>query len=216
MSLVKWILLGVVATICAAFLHYTLPQTDIVRITQTEVVRVDPTGINRFFYAGADVGNAQSDSRDVRFINAVTAERRPRVYRNQDTGWGWPPYFKFDSANLQAEASDYDSDVTPEWVALRHYGWRVEFMSIYPNAISLRPVDGPEASTIPVFNIIFLTLLAALIWAITVRIIRFRRNRIDPILEDAGEAWDDAGDVVLRKRDRVRRWFGKLMGKPPA
>ncbi len=31
------------------------------------------------------------------------------VYRNEDTGWGWPSYFKFDTANLQTEADDLSS-----------------------------------------------------------------------------------------------------------
>ncbi|MCK0169087.1 DUF1523 family protein [Jannaschia sp. S6380] len=212
MRFVKWGLLLAWLAVVAAFLHYTLPQTDIVRVTDTDVVRIDPTPYNRLFYADADVGNAANDSRDVRFINAVNEDRRARVYRNQDTGWGWPPYFKFDSANLQAEANDYDSDVTPEWVALKHYGWRIEFLSIYPNAIGLRPVEGPEVTIVPWFNIIFLTLLLALVWAITVRLLRFRRNRIDPALADAGEAWDDAGEAVARRRRGVRAWLASWAG----
>ena len=45
------------------------------------------------------------------------------VYRNEDTGWGWPPYFKFDTKNLQTEAADLiSSKEEPQWVILTHYG----------------------------------------------------------------------------------------------
>ncbi|MEM7488034.1 MAG: DUF1523 family protein [Pseudomonadota bacterium] len=200
MRYVKWTVLILVVAVLAAFLHYTLPRTDIVRITGTDVVRVDTSGLNGWFYAGPDAGNTTQDSRDVRFINAVNENRNARVYRNQDTGWGWPPYFKFDSGNLQAEANDYDSDVAQEWVAVRHYGWRIEFLSIYPNALSLRGVEGPNATVIPWTTIVALLLLVAIVWAITVRVIRFRRNRIDPVVEDMG-------DAVVSKRRRIRDWF---------
>ncbi|MEM8825226.1 MAG: DUF1523 family protein [Pseudomonadota bacterium] len=207
MRYAKWIVLALLFAIVVGFLHYTLPRTEIVRITGTDIIRVDP-GLNAMFYAGADSGNAGETNRDVRLINTSNENRRPRVYRNQDTGWGWPPYFKFDSADLQAEASDFISTVAePEWVAIRSYGWRSELFSIYPNATRIWPVEGPETTIIPWWNIIILTLLAAIIWAITVRVIRFRRRRIDPVIEDVGEAFDDVGDAVASKRRRLRDWF---------
>ncbi len=133
-------------------------------------------------------------TRDVRFINTVTASGRVRVYRNEDTGWGWPPYFKFDTANLQAEAADLRSTAAaPQWVVIRHYGWRNEFLSVYPNVVSLRPVDGPDVRIIPWLNIILLTLLVAVVWALYVRWRRFRQARIDPVLDDMGDNLDEAG-----------------------
>ena len=39
------------------------------------------------------------------FIQTIKKNGKPMVYRNEDTGWGWPPYFKFDTANLQADAA---------------------------------------------------------------------------------------------------------------
>ncbi|TFL17296.1 DUF1523 family protein [Jannaschia formosa] len=202
MRLVKLVLLLIVALIVGGFLHYNLPDRDIVRITGTEVIRVDTSGWNAPFYSGPDLGNEANASRDVRFINAVDENRRPRVYRNQDTGF-WPPYFKFDSGNLQAEANDYDSDLTPEWVAVRHYGWRLEWLSIYPNAVSIRPVAGPEVTLIPWFNIVFLLVVLALVWAIAVRVMRLRRR----LAADASEAWDDAGDQLAERRRGIRDWF---------
>ncbi len=73
------------------------------------------------------------------------------VYRNEDTGWGWPPYFKFDTTNLQAEAADLRSTAAaPQWAIMTHYGWRNEFLSIFPNAIGIRAVDDPGRNHHPV------------------------------------------------------------------
>jgi len=202
MRIVKLVLLLIVALFVGGFLHYNLPDRDIVRITGTEVIRVDTSGLNAPFYSGPDQGNTGNASRDVRFINSVDENRQARVYRNQDTGF-WPPYLKFDSGNLQAEANDYDSDVDQEWVAVRHYGWRLEWLSIYPNAISIQPVEGPDTTLIPWFNIVFLTVLAGLIWAASVRVMRFRRRLTD----GASEAWDDAGDNIAERRRGIRDWF---------
>jgi hypothetical protein len=213
MAYVKWTLLAFIAAFVAAFLHYTLPQTDIVRVVNTEVQRVD-FGENSIFWAGGDVGaDGTTANRDVRFIETVRPNGRPSVYRNEDTGWGWPPYLKLDSSNLQTEARDLvSSSADPRWVAIRHYGWRSEFLSIFPNALAIRLVDGPDVRTIPWTSIIVLTLLAALVWAVTVRVIRFRRNRIDPVLEDAGEAWGDVGDAVHSRRRGFRAWFRRRFG----
>jgi len=71
------------------------------------------------------------------------------VYRNEDTGWSWPFYFKFDTASLQTEADDLRSTPEqPKWAVMTHYGWRNEYFSAFPNAIAIRPVEGPEPDRI--------------------------------------------------------------------
>lgn len=209
MIYVKWVLILVFWLFVGSFLHYTLPHQDVVRIINTEVRRVD-FGENSIFWAQNDTGQegAGSTNRDVRFIEAFNAKGRPMVYRNEDTGWGWPPYFKLDSSNLQTEVHDLISTKeNPKWVVLRHYGWRNEFLSIYPNAVAVRPVDGPDVRLIPWFNIIVLTLLAAICWAIWVRWRRFRQARIDPVLEKLGDDLDEAGVAMAEKRGRFRSWL---------
>lgn len=214
MAYVKWTFWIVFWLFLGSFLHYTLPQHDIVRIVNTEVRRVD-FGENSIFWAGADLGqDAGTINRDVRFIETFYPNGRPMVFRNEDTGWGWPPYFKLDSSNLQAEARDLVStNAAPQWVVIRHYGWRNEFFSIFPNAVSARPVDSPDVRIIPWINIVILTLLAAFFWAIWVRWRRFRAKRIDPVLEDVGESLDAAGDQVSETGGRIKRWFNSWRSK---
>ena len=148
MTYIKWFFILGFWGIMAATFHYTLPQRDVVYVQGTEIIRQDFSGINRLFYAQADTGNdGTTINRDLRLINTTDANGRIMVYRNEDTGFGWPPYFKLDSSNLQAEAQGATTvRAKPEWYIIKHYGWRNEFLTIYPNAISLKPVDGPDAN----------------------------------------------------------------------
>ncbi len=190
MVYVKWVFKACLWLLLIAFFHYTLPQNDIVRVTDTYEKRID-FGENSIFWSSADSGNdATVTNRDVFFIQTRLSNGRVMVYRNEDTGWGWPPYFKFDTSNLQAEAADLKSTAdAPKWVALKHYGWRNEFLSIFPNALNARPVPGPDVRIIPWFNIGLLTFLFACFWAIRVRWIRFRKNRIEAKYDEWTDGW---------------------------
>lgn len=188
LTILKWVIRILPFVLVFSFLHYTLPQRDIVRITDTEIIRKDFSGFTRIFYAQADSGDNETGNRDLRLLNTVLRNGNVFVYRNEDTGFGWPPYFKLDSSNLHAEAKDgVSTRDNPRWFILRHYGWRSEFLSIYPNAVSLEEIDDPNIRLIPWFNIIFLTVLFAVFWAIYVRIRRFWNNRIDPVFDDVEE-----------------------------
>ncbi|REC57945.1 DUF1523 family protein [Rhodosalinus sediminis] len=208
MVYVKWFFILAVWGLVAAVLHYTLPQHDVVRITDTYETRVD-YGENALFWASESPGMATDlQGRDVFFIQSRLTDGRPMIYRNEDTGWGWPPYFKFDSANLQADAADLKStQEAPRWVVVRHYGWRNELLSIYPNAVHLRLAAGPEERIVPWLNIVILVLLAALVWGVWVRWRRFRRRRLDPVLEEMGDSMADVSDGVAERLARLRRWW---------
>ncbi|GHG85112.1 DUF1523 family protein [Pseudodonghicola xiamenensis] len=213
MVYVKWAIILIFWTAVGAFLHYTLPQRDIARITDTYEKRIDP-GENSWFWAQHDVGgDPNTTNRDVFFIQTRGANGKVMVYRNEDTAWSWPPYFKVNSSNLQAEAVDMKSTAeNPKWVAIRHYGWRNEFLSIFPNAVRITPVAGPDVRLIPWFNIIILTVLAAIVYAIWVRWRRFRQRRIDPLLENLEDRVDIAGEAIAERRSRFRRWLDGRRG----
>ena len=208
MTYVKWTFWGIIALIVIAFFHYTLPQRDIVRVSDTYEKRVD-FGENSIFWAKEDTGNATGTiNRDVFFIQTIKKNGKPLVYRNEDTGWGWPPYFKFDTSNLQTQASDLRSTAeNPKWVMVTHYGWRVEFWSVFPNAIAVKQVDDPDMTIIPWLNIIIILIFLAIVWAIRVRWIRFREKRIDPLTEDMGESWDNMTDSARERRGRFSTWL---------
>lgn len=187
---VKWTLRGIIALILLGFLHYTLPQHDIVRVVGTYQERQDFEGWTRLFWNDTGDSTLQT-SRDVQFIQAILPNGNPMVYRNQDTGWGWPFYFKFDTASLQTQADDAKSTAAaPKWVSVTHYGWRSELLSIFPNAVALRDVAGPDALIIPYFNISLLIVLAALALYLRAKWQAFVARRVEPVIAEVQEAWD--------------------------
>ena len=199
---VKWAIWGLLLLFVGLFLHYNLPQHDIVRITDTSN-RVTPLGsINQYFYASQDAGTIATAARDVRFVDAVFPDGSVIVFRNEDTGF-WPPYLKFDSSNLQAEASNLKSTGdAPKWVSVTHYGWRIAFESIYPNAVRITPVAGPDVRIIPWVNIVMLVLLAFVVFMARRMWLQFWERMVDPAVASVQEAGD-----------RTRGFFGRLFGR---
>ncbi|OIQ29221.1 MAG: hypothetical protein BM562_11730 [Alphaproteobacteria bacterium MedPE-SWcel] len=208
MAYVKWFFILIFGLFAGGFLHYTLPQNDVVRIVDTFGERRDLGDWTRIFWSSPDTQSTTLENRDVQFIQAVRPNGKVIVYRNEDTGWGWPPYFKFGTSNLFTEANDAISKKeNPEWVRIRHYGWRNEFFSAFPNAVSITPASGPDDKPVNWISITILSLLAAIFWAIFVRLRRFKRNRIDPLMEDVEDGFYAAGDAIEDRTRGVRRWF---------
>lgn len=212
----------VVVLIVGLFLHYVLPQHDVVQVTSTEVIRTDFSGWNRLFYAQADSGNVEQPTRDLRLIN--TDKKRtfllgfvPRdktgvmVYRNEDTGWIWPPYFKFDSSDLQAEAASLAR--ADGWAVVTHYGWRIRWATIYPNAIAVELVEGPDVRVIPWFSIVFFAFLLVAFFMLRAMWRQFRERSIDPLMDQAGDRLDEVQAGVAERRSGVRRWLGSWRSK---
>ena len=197
MRYVKWILLAIIVVTMSAFFHYYLPQRDVVRIVATEVVRTD-----------VPAKDANGDpiilNRDVRYINAAWPDGSPSVYANEDTGWGFPFYFKFDTANLAAEADSAISTVdNPKWVVVRHYGWRVPIMSWFPNAVSMRAASGPDESLFPWFNVIFLGSFVIGLLVLYRILSIFRRRHVDPVVEAIDDEIDETAGWWRRQWKRV-------------
>lgn len=210
MKFIKRLLILIIVVLAGAALHYNLPQRDIVQIVGTDVKRIDIKK-GAFGWGRPDAGTDQFDTRDVRFINAVRANGKASVYRNEDTDWGWPPYFKFDTGNLTAEAQKISKE-DETWVAVRHYGWRIPLWSIYPNAVSVKRVDGPDTKLIPIFNIVFLSVLALILFSIFRWVRGLKQKHVDPIGDKIEAAADKVGDDIQEKRSGFRRFLKRWIG----
>ena len=198
----------------SVFLNYFLPQRDIVQIVGVDMKRVDIDTDDPFWDKG-DIGTNENATRDVRFINTETPRGKTRVYRNEDTGWGFPPYFKFNSSDVTAQAQALAKD-DGQWVAVRHYGWRIRMFSIFPNATSMKRVAGPDVFILPLFNIFFIGLLL-LIWFLLWRKVRaWKAKRIDPTLDKVGDSIGDAArevsESVGESSEKARGFWKKLFG----
>ncbi|WP_428648748.1 DUF1523 family protein [Roseibium sp.] len=204
MKFLKWIIGIPVLLVVVAFLHYTLPGRDVVRIVGTDVKRMD-IGSSSLFWAAPDAGTNKNWTRDVRFINAVWPNGEPRVYRNEDTDWGWPPYFKFDSSNITAQAQDLAKKGGDVWVAVTHYGWRIKLFTIFPNVISIERVSGPNVFLIPWFDILFFLVLGLLGYLIFRTIRALKRKHVDPIVEGIDDFVDDVGENVEQATSEAQR-----------
>lgn len=147
-----------------AFMDYYLPEKQLVTVTGGEVKRVDKDGP-----IGAD-NPADGPTHDVYFIYTRLENGQVRVFRNEDTRWHFPFYFKFNSADIQAKAIS-ESSLNKKAV-LSSYGWRFNIFSMFPNTINIK-----EASDSPMlFSIIRIT--GFTIWSILWGIIIFKIRKL--------------------------------------
>ena len=207
----KWTLRIVAALLALGFLHYTLPQHDIVKITGT-YNRLTTIGTeNAWAYSSPDTGTAESaTTRDIRFIEAAYPDGSVMVYRNEDTGWIWPPYFKYDSSNLQAEAGNLKSDAaSPKWVMVTHYGWRLPILSIYPNAVSVREAASPDERVIPYVSIVVIAFLIFAVFMIRRMWAQFWERSVEPVAAEMGETWDGVEAKATGFVGRIKAWFNR-------
>ena len=202
MRVLKWLFWISVWAVVLGFLHYTLPQKDVVQIVGTDIRRTD-VGDRPLFWARPDSGQAALDTRDVRFIRALYQDGDTMEYRNEDTGFGWPPYFKFDADELQTRAAVAARE-QEGWFAVSRYGLRSNLLTIYPNALSIRPVAGPDAFVISWTRWIVLVLVVMVLWFLTTRWIRFKQSRISPVLDDIDARWDARRMRWERQREQRR------------
>ena len=221
MKWIKRLFVFLLVIITVGLIHYYLPQRDIVEVVGTDVKRMD-IGKGSPFWDRPDAGTEDRTSRDVRFISTVKANGKTMVYRNEDTGWSFPFYLKFDSSDLSAKAESM-ADQDDTWVAITHYGWRIRLFSIFPNATKIKQVAGPDTLLIPWFNIAFLFFVGIILLTIWRIIRKFKKKRIDPVtdkiekeIEEASSAVKGTADSIGKElgdtqsgfRKFMRRWFG--------
>ena len=208
----KWAFRILAAIFVLGFLHYTLPQHDVVWITGTDNRPTTMSWENSWAYGSPDSGTAEnSTSRNIRFIMAAFEDGDVMVYRNEDTGWIWPPYFKFDSATLDAEAKKFISgSASPKWIVVTHYGWRVPILSIYPNAVAVREASGPDERIIPWVPIVVIVFLLFAVFMIRRMWAQFWERSVEPVAADIGEAWDGVEAQAEAARASATGFFGRI------
>lgn len=174
MSRTKIILLAVavpVVLILGLFIEFYLPSSEIVRVTGMEVKRMDRTGSSSSDQTGG------MSTRDMRLIyTQIVSDNSVKAFRNEDTGWGFPFYFKFDEADIAAKAAAMEKESPRPTVRVTYYGWRINMLDMFPNVIDLKRVD-PEDTYIPVTKILFLTALVVLILVIYLQYRKITKRR---------------------------------------
>ncbi len=188
LRIAKIVALAVVVLLVIAFLHYHLPRTAVVTIEGTDVKWMDREGR---LAKSRDTGKGAV--RDVRFINTVTRDNKVLVLRNEDTGWGWPPYLKFNSSDLVAQAQAFANQQPSPTVLITFYGWRIQLLTMYPNILKMRTVT-PDYSHFPWFNIIFLIVLGGAATFVYLKAKQLFKRIRDRFASPKARPADDAGD----------------------
>ena len=210
MRIARYVVMACAVGLALATLHYSLPSKTLVKIVGTEVLRQNVTD-RTFFWAASN--SVDSDGRiEVRFLNTVRPNGRTVVYRNQDTALGWPPYFKFDSADLQAAAQSASDSAQGRgedegWVMVTSYGWRSQMLAIYPNAVDIHPVDHRDASEFSAvraigFAVAILFMLSA--WRLLRLARRSMQATLSRLLDQSGRWQKNLGRPIQRTPRRRR------------
>ena len=143
----------------AAAINYSMPSYDVTKVTGVEVKRVDKDG------PITKANPADGPTRDVYFINTQHENGKVMVYRNEDTRWGFPFYFKFGSANLQALAQAFGNE--EKIVEIKYYGWRLTMFDEFPNALSIKAMAETDSPSHPIVSyILYVVLLFTLFFSI--------------------------------------------------
>ncbi len=132
---------------------YCMPHYSVAVISGVEVKRMNEnenTPNNK---------EVKTLARDVYFVQTYDPkdQKSVTVYRNEDTRFGFPFYFKFNSADISALAQS----LVNQQVEVQYYGWRINLFNMFPNVIFLKSLkEGAEMSK-PVFSWILYALLLA-------------------------------------------------------
>lgn len=209
----------VLFVVVGLWLHYVMPQQDIARIVNVDSRITSLSSWQKPFYAQEDTGSALSTTgRDLRLISTerkatylfglMRGNNQTMVYRNEDTGWIYPPYFKFDSADLQAEAAASVSTAQPyQWVVVTHYGWRIRWLTVYPNAVAIRPAPSEDFRPFPWVNIVIFALMLAGLLFVRAMWMQFRERTLDPFADRAGDRLDHVNADLAERKGRISRWL---------
>ncbi len=130
---------------------YCMPHYSVAVISGVEVKRMNEnenTPNNK---------EVKTLARDVYFVQTYDPKDKKSVtvYRNEDTRFGFPFYFKFNSADISALAQS----LVNQQVEVQYYGWRINLFNMFPNVIFLKPLKENAEMSKPVFSWILYALL---------------------------------------------------------
>lgn len=152
-KVIKYFLMLVIVLFHAvlfAGVNFVFPHYETTKVTGVEVKRVDKDG------PITKANPADGPTRDVYYIFTQKPDSdKPMVYRNEDTRWGFPFYFKFGSADLQAKAATFAQE--QKMVEVKYYGWRLVIFDEFRNALSMQEVTEDSGSH-PILSYIFYVL----------------------------------------------------------
>lgn len=155
-SLIKYFFILVMLSLHIVLIgavNYAFPSYDATVITGMEVRRVDKDG-------PISKSNPQDGPvRDVYYIFTENPEtKKVMTYRNEDTEWGFPLYFKFDSALTQAKAQAFAND--RKLVQIKYYGWYLSWVHEFRNVVSIKSLEVDESPSTPWFSYVFYVFFA--------------------------------------------------------
>lgn len=166
-AIIKYFLILVMLSlhiVLAGAVNYAFPSYETTMVTGMEVRRMDKDGVI------SKSNPADGEVRDVYFLFTEQPEsKKVMVYRNEDTGWGLPFYFKFNSADIQAKAQAFAND--KQLVQIKYYGWRINWMNEFRNIVSIKPLAEGETQSMPIVSYILYALLA-LTFFLSVQLVR--------------------------------------------
>ncbi|OOR99732.1 hypothetical protein B0187_02690 [Haemophilus paracuniculus] len=155
-AIIKYFLILVMLSlhiVLAGAVNYAFPSYETTMVTGMEVRRMDKDGVI------SKANPADGEVRDVYFLFTEQPEsKKVMVYRNEDTGWGLPFYFKFNSADIQAKAQAFANE--KQLVQIKYYGWRINWMNEFRNIVSIKPLAEGETQSMPIVSYILYALLA--------------------------------------------------------
>ncbi|MCK3655266.1 hypothetical protein A4G19_05700 [Pasteurellaceae bacterium Macca] len=166
-TMIKYFLILVMLSlhiVLVGAVNYAFPSYDVTTITGMEVRRVDKDGpISKSNPEDGPV-------RDVYYLFTENPEtKKVMTYRNEDTGWGFPLYFKFDSALTQAKAQAFAND--RKVVQIKYYGWYVSWWNEFRNIVSINELKDGDMPSRPWLSYILYAFFA-LTFFLAVQMIR--------------------------------------------
>lgn len=166
-SIIKYFLILVMLSLHIVLIgavNYAFPSYESTIVTGMEVRRMDKDGMI------SKANPPDGEVRDVYFLFTEQPEdKKIMVYRNEDTGWGLPLYFKFNSADIQAKAQAYAN--SKQLVEIKYYGWRINWLNEFRNIVAIKQLDENNTPSKPWVSYVLYALFA-LTFFLSVQVIR--------------------------------------------